>query len=162
MNIYEAIEKRRTIRSFTRGTTEEIIRKIIIAGTRSISAENSQPWEFIIVDDTQLIEQIAEHKYQLNLTIHPQGVAKLQKIAHKNCSVIAACYKDGPGHLWSMWACIQNMALAATAVGLGIVPTTLWEEHQRAVEKLIDLTLKKGTLVPKRFSRSPNLQFYKV
>ena len=70
MNIYEAIEKRRTIRSFTRGTTEEIIRKIIIAGTRSISAENSQPWEFIIVDDTQLIEQIAEHKYQLNLTIH--------------------------------------------------------------------------------------------
>ncbi len=57
MNIYEAIEKRRTIRRFTRGTREEILRKIIMAGTRSISANNSQPWEFIIVDDPQLLEQ---------------------------------------------------------------------------------------------------------
>lgn len=139
MNVYEAIEKRRTIRGFTRGTTEEILRKIIMAGTRSMSANNSQPWEFIIVEDPKLIEQIAEHKYQLNLTISPQGAAAQQKKAYKNCSVVAACYKEGPGHLWSMWACIQNMALAATAEGLGIVPSTLWEEHQRAVQKLLGL-----------------------
>ena len=139
MDIYEAIEKRRTIRGFTRGTTEEIVRKIIMAGTRAMSAGNSQPWEFIIVDDPQLIEQIAEHKYQLNLTIHPQGVAQQQKKAYSNCNVVAACYKVGGGYHWSMWACIQNMALAATAEGLGIVPSTLWDEHQKAVEKLLDL-----------------------
>lgn len=139
MNVYEAIEKRRTIRGFTRSTTEEILRKIITAGTRSISANNSQPWEFIIIDDPQLIEQIAEHKYQLNLTFSPQGAAAQQRKAYKNCSVVATCYKEDAGHLWSMWACIQNIALAATAEGLGIVPSTLWGERQKAVEKLLGL-----------------------
>jgi nitroreductase len=139
MELYEAIEKRRTIRGFTRGTTEEVVKKIIMAGTRAMSADNSQPWEFIIVDDPQLIEQIAEHKRQLNASIHPKGVADQQKKAYKNCNVVAACYKEGGGYHWSMWSCIQNMALAATAEGLGIVPSTLWGGHQTAVEKLLGL-----------------------
>ena len=138
MDLYEAIEKRRTIRGFTRGTSEEIVRKIITAGTHSISAGNNQPWEFIIVDDPQLIAQIAELKYQLNL-VYSKSVAKQQQNAYKNCNVVAACYKDGGGYLWSMWACIQNMALVATAEGLGIIPSTLWEENQVVVEKLLGL-----------------------
>lgn len=140
MDIYEAIEKRRTVRAFTGGTAEETVRKIIKAGTMAMSAGNSQPWEFIIVDDPEVIEQIAEQKYRLNLTIHPGGVAKLQKKVYSQSSVVAACYKNDPGgNLWSMWSCIQNMALAATAEGLGIVPSTLWGEHQKAVEAILGL-----------------------
>ena len=53
---------------------------------------------------------------------------------------MAACYKDDPGgNHWSMWACVQNMALAATAEGLGILPSTLWGKHQLAVEKILGL-----------------------
>jgi nitroreductase len=140
MDIYEAIEKRRTIRAFTGGTTEEIVRKIIKAGTMAMSAGNSQPWEFIILDDPEIIEQIAERKYRLNLTAYEEGVAKLQKKVYFKSSVVAACYKDDPGgNLWSMWSCIQNMALAATAEGLGIVPSTFWGGHQKAVEKILGL-----------------------
>ena len=139
MDLYEAIERRRTIRGFTDGATEATLRKIITAGTMSMSALNSQPWEFIVVDEPQLVAQIAEHKHQLNLTIHPQAVAAQQKRAYEKCSVVAACHKDGPEHLSSMWACIQNMALAATAEGLGIVPSTLWGEHNRAVEAVLGL-----------------------
>jgi len=150
MDIYEAIEKRRTIRAFTGGTTEEIVLKIIRAGAMSMSAANNQAWEFIIVDDPDIIERIAEEKYQLNLSIHPKGVAKLQKKVYFNSSVVAACYKDDPGgNLWSMWASVQNMALAATAEGLGIVPSTLWGERQEAVEKILGLAegYKLATMV---------------
>ncbi len=35
--------------------------------------------------------------------------------------------------------CIQNMYLAATAEGLGIVPSELWGEDKTAVEKLLGL-----------------------
>jgi nitroreductase len=139
MDVYEAIEKRRTIRGFARKTTEELVRKLILAGSRSISADNSQPWEFVVIDDPGLIEQIAEQKYRLNLSVHSSGVAKQQKSAYKNCNVVAACYKDGGGYLWSMWSCVENIALAATAEGLGIVPSTLWGENQKAVEKLLGL-----------------------
>ena len=35
--------------------------------------------------------------------------------------------------------CIENMALAATAEGLGIVTSAFWDEDQEAVEKLLGL-----------------------
>jgi nitroreductase len=139
MDIYEAIEKRRTIRGFSRKASEETVRKILLAGTHAMSADNSQPWEFIIIDDPELIEQISEQKFRLNLIIHSESVAKQQKNAYKNCTAVAACYKNGGGYVWSMWACIQNIALAATAEGLGIVPSTLWGDYQKVVERLLGL-----------------------
>lgn len=35
MDVYEAIEKRRTIRIFESGVSEEQLRKIILAGTKA-------------------------------------------------------------------------------------------------------------------------------
>jgi nitroreductase len=139
MELYEAIQKRRTIRSFTKRPSEDVVRRIIMAGARAMSPNNQQPWEFIMIDDPALIEQIAEHKYQQNKKAYLPGVALAQKKAYRNCAVVAACFKDGPANGWSIWACVQNMALAATAEGLGIVPSTLWGEDQAAVEKLLGL-----------------------
>jgi nitroreductase len=66
MDVYEAMEKRRTIRSFTEPATEEALKKIIMAGTLAASPMNWQAWEFIVVDDPNLIEEIAQHKYLQN------------------------------------------------------------------------------------------------
>ncbi|MFC1978226.1 nitroreductase family protein, partial [Chloroflexota bacterium] len=56
------------------------------------------------------------------------------------CSVVAICHKEGREQAVSAWMCIQNMSLAATAEGLGVVPSSFWGEHQEAVEKLLGLT----------------------
>jgi len=138
MDLYEAIAKRRTIRRFTEPATEEALRRIIMAGSMAASPLNVQPWEFIIVDDPTLIEQIAEQKYLQNQRVLP-GSGPAQKNAYQNCSVVAVCYKKGYGSHWSAWMCIQNMYLAATAEGLGIVPSELWAEDQAAVETLLGL-----------------------
>jgi len=151
MNVYEAIEKRRTIRVFTQGVSEELLGKVILVGTKAPSAGNRQPWEFIIIDDTKIIDQIAEHKYQQNRKISPQQYgpgtkqadveekALKQSKAYQNCSVVAICHKEGHEQAVSAWMCIENMALAATAENLGIVPSTFWEEHKEAVEKLLGI-----------------------
>ena len=39
----------------------------------------------------------------------------------------------------STWMCIENMQLAATADGLGIVTSIFREEHKAAVEKLLGI-----------------------
>ncbi|MFC1935217.1 nitroreductase family protein [Chloroflexota bacterium] len=145
MDVYEAIGTRRTIRSFTQGVSEELLRKIILAGTRAPSAGNRQPWEFIILDDSKTIDQIAENKYQQNRRISRPGSTQAdaderalqQRKAYRNCSVVAVCHKEGHEQAVSAWMCIENMALAATAEGLGIVPSTFWGEHQEAVQKLL-------------------------
>ena len=142
MDVYEAIEKRRTVRAFSQGVSEELLRKIILAGTKALSASNTQPWEFIIIDDPKIIDQIAEHKYQNNrradLDVDP-GALK-QKSAYQNCSVVAVCIKKVMGGVVSAWMAIQNMALAATVEGLTIVPSTLPRgPRKEEVEKLLGI-----------------------
>ena len=147
MDVYEAIERRRTIRAFTQGVSEELLRKIILAGTKAPSASNRQPWEFIILDDPKIIDQIAELKYQQNRRMSGPGSTQAdtdkralqQQKAYQNCSVVAVCHKGGQGEAKSTWMCIENMALAATAEGLGIVPSSFGGEHQEAVQKLLGL-----------------------
>jgi len=141
MELYESIAKRRTIRGFTKPAAEETLRRIILAGSMAASPMNSQPWEFIMIDDPKLIEEIAEHKYQQNQKAFPGPTALVQKGNYKNCAVVAVCCKKGYGNrnCWAAWMCIQNMYLAATAEGLGIVPSELWAEDQTAVQKLLGL-----------------------
>ena len=139
MDVYEAIEKRRTVRQFTEPATDDALKRIIMAGTMSASPLNLQAWEFILVDDPELIEQIAQHKYLQNERTF-KGSGAGQKNAYKNCSIVAVCSeKNLPQNVWAAWMCIQNMYLAATAEGLGIVPSELWGEDRAAVEKLLGL-----------------------
>jgi nitroreductase len=93
MDLYEALARRRTIRGFTKPASEETLRKIIMAGAMAASPDNRQPWEFILVDDPELIKRISEHKYRQNQKIHPEPVALSQRNAYKNCCVVAMCYK---------------------------------------------------------------------
>ncbi len=165
MDVYTAIEKRRTIRTFKQGVSEEQLRRLLLAGVKAPSGSNVQPWEFIIIDDPKIIEQIAEHKYQQSLKMvldkmalndtriiertYQQTMATGQKNAYRNCTVIAVCNKKWHGigrKLWmnieniaSTWMCIENMALAATADGLGIQISILREEHKTAVEQLLGI-----------------------
>jgi len=172
MDVYEAIEKRRTIRSFKQGISEDQLRKLLLAGVKAPSGSNVQPWEFIIIDDSKILEQIAEHKYQQSLKmridqmvlddpgiieqIYEQTLKlpssqrmKEQKNNYLNSTVVAVCNKKGHGigrkpwmnieNIASTWMCIENIALAATADGLGVQISILREEHKIAVEKLLSI-----------------------
>jgi nitroreductase len=172
MDVYEAIGKRRTIRAFKQGVSEEQLRKLLLAGVKAPSGSNVQPWEFIIIDDSKILEQIAEHKYQQSLKMRidqiilndPSTIEQIyeqtlklpssqrmkeQKNNYLNSTVVAVCNKKGHGigrkpwmnieNIASTWMCIENIALAATADGLGVQISILREEHKIAVEKLLGL-----------------------
>ena len=127
MDIYEAIEKRRTIRRFKAPATKEQLMRIITAGTKAPSGTNQQRWEFIVVDDPGLIEKISERKYVLNRGNKPRGEeaespekekgAQMQKESFANASHIAVYFKEGGAG--EAWMCLENMSLAAVAEGLG-------------------------------------------
>jgi nitroreductase len=173
MEVNAAIDERRTTRAFGQKASEEQVKKLLLAGAKAPSGSNVQPWEFIIIDDPQIIEQIAEHKYQQTLKHlfddmllkQPEAIehifqkalqqsqfvksAERQRNAYNNCDVIAVCNQKGHGigrkpwmnveNIASTWMCIENMALAATADGLGMQISILREEHKVAVEKLLGI-----------------------
>ena len=127
MELYEAIEKRRTIRKFKAPATKEQIMRIIVAGTKAPSGANQQRWEFILVEDPASIGKISERKYVLNRGNKPRGEAaetpekekgaQMQKESFANASHVAVYFKEGG--VGDAWMCLENMSLAAVAEGLG-------------------------------------------
>jgi nitroreductase len=146
MDIYEAIEKRRTIRFFKKGATEEQLRKIILAGSKAPSSGNRQPWEFIIIDDPEIIQRLGEIKYQLNRKFVPregetqrevEKRAMNQKRGFQNASVVAVCTTEGLAR--NGWLSVGIMSLAAVAEGLGSNIISYWDDAKTEVEKMIGI-----------------------
>jgi len=146
MDIYEAIEKRRTIRVYKKGATEEQLQKIILAGTKAPSGGNSQPWEFIVIDDPKIIDQLGEIKYRLNRTFTPnlgedqkavEDRALFQKKSFENATIVAVCC--GAEQASSGWLCIGNLSLAAVAEGLGAGIVSYWGEARKEAEQILEI-----------------------
>jgi len=145
VELYEAIERRRTIRIFKGPATEEQLRKIILAGTKAPSGRNTQPWEFVIIEDQSLIDDIANIKYELTLKLAPVDgtdrdkfikMATAQKDSFRNASVLAVVHKEGGDA--GAWLCIENISLAAVAEGLGSGIVFYAPEEKAMITELLD------------------------
>ncbi len=68
------LEKRRSIRKYMEKAVEpQKIDKLVEAALRSFSGKDGQPWEFVIVDDRQMLEKLSNSK--------PGGAAFLKHAA---------------------------------------------------------------------------------
>ena len=105
MDTLEAIRKRRSIRKFT---GELIPRKdleiIIDAGRLAASGSNQQPWDFIVITDRCMIDQ-------LKVAAHWMDKA----------GAIIAVVMDPVSRWWieDGAAAVENMLIASTALGYG-------------------------------------------
>jgi nitroreductase len=144
MDFYEAIEKRRTIRVFKSPATEDQLKRIILTGTKAPSGMNSQPWEFVIVEDQSLIDKLADLKYRLTLKMAPadgtdqesfKQRAHGQRESFRNGSVLAVFHQKGQDA--STWLAIGNISLAAVAEGLGSGITFYAPEERSIIAELL-------------------------
>jgi nitroreductase len=116
MDALEAIYTRKSVRKFEdKDVPEELIGKILKAGMSAPSAGNAQPWQFIVISERKVLDEIpgvspyAECTAKAPLAILVCGDKKLEK--HKDYWVQDCA------------AASQNMLLAAHALGLGAVWT---------------------------------------
>jgi nitroreductase len=109
MDVLELIKTRRSIRKYKKkAVPEDLVEKILEAGRWAPSASNSQPWEFIIVRDGKIKEEVAKATiYGKFLADAPLGIAVV--IDPK-----ASTHPVEDGAITT-----QNMLLAAHALGLG-------------------------------------------
>jgi nitroreductase len=114
MDIFEIIRTRRSIRKFTgEPVTDEIIDRIIEAGTWAPSGMNNQPWKFAVIKNAELKTQIAELTHYSKIVLGANALIavfldnSLSYDRTKDCQAIGAC--------------IQNMLLTIHASGLAAV-----------------------------------------
>lgn len=112
MDTIKAIKKRRSIRKFKNKKIDRSkIKKILETGRWAPSGLNNQPWKFKLIEDKDLKRKIAK------LT----DCSFIVESA--NCLICVFLDKNKVYNmekdLQSTGACIQNMLLAATSLGVG-------------------------------------------
>ncbi|MCD6327849.1 nitroreductase family protein [bacterium] len=115
MDVYEAIETRRSVRAYGPDEIDRaVLLRIMDAARLAPSAKNLQEWRFVIVTD-------AEKKLRL------QEAARGQKFVGQAAAVIACCAKTDEHLMACGQQCypidvaiaIDHITLAAVAEGLG-------------------------------------------
>ena len=137
MEVLEAIRTRRSIRKYERRPVpEESVRKILEAGRWAPSASNAQPWNFIVLRDEGVRNEVAQAApYGKFLAEAPLGIAVVIDPAASTHPV-----EDGA-------IATQNMILAAHALGLG----TCWigsygSAHEERVKEILGIPKGKRLL----------------
>lgn len=130
----EVILNRRSIRKYTgEPVGEEVIVELLKAAMAAPSANNQQPWEFVVIDDRDILEQASN--------IHP-----FAKMAAHAPVAILVCGDKKREKTEGYWvqdcaAATENILIAAEgnvlgAVWCGIHPR---EEREEAFRKLLGL-----------------------
>jgi nitroreductase len=104
------LEKRRSVRKYLpKPVTPEQIEGLVTAALRSPSSRGFNPWEFIVVTDSRLLEELAAAK--------PHGAAFLK---HAPLGIVV-CADTNKTDVWVEDTSIASILihLAATSLGLG-------------------------------------------
>ncbi len=124
MDALEAIYTRRSVRKYTdKALTQEEIDILMKAAMQAPSAGNGQPWEFVIITNKEAREKIAAMNVYANMA----------KDAPMTILVCGNLSRTKMPQYWQQdcSAVVQNIMLAAHAIGLGTVWTGIYPEEDR-------------------------------
>ena len=150
MDIYEAIEKRHTIRDFIadKPVSAETLKRILAAGLKAPSHDHERNWHFIVIRDAaRIAETLAavgkKAEWQMGIVrswqnapadkkaMYLDAVPKQTRMLMQSGCLVIPLFKAPEGMMQpkgltdlnsfaSIWAVIQNILLAATAEGVGV------------------------------------------
>jgi nitroreductase len=137
MDALEAIRKRRSVRKFTGDPIpREDLETIVDAGRLAATGSNKQPWDFVVVTQREMIDEL-----------------KVASRWMEKAGAIIAVVMDPSSRWWleDGSAAVENMLIASTALGYG----SCWLEgytlpREEEFKKLLGVPEEKRllTLVP--------------
>jgi len=130
----KSILTRRSIRRFTsQPVSDEIIREFLQAAMSAPSAGNEQPWEFVVITDRKILDQIPK--------IHPY--AQMCGEAPAAILVCGDMTRESHQGFWvqDCSAATENILIAVNDKGLGAVWVGVYprEDRVEGLRKLIGL-----------------------
>ena len=154
LGVLEAIRTNRAIRRYKPDPVPpDLIRQVLDAAIRGPSAINRQPWRFLVVTEAQGRHRIAELYHQAWETgranrapadsmsgqtakIMDHASAFAQRGIYDVPAFIFVCSAE-PGMHDSILQGVQNLSLAARALGLGTLFTTLLRRVEGEVKEAL-------------------------
>jgi nitroreductase len=130
--VLEAIYKRRSIREFTDAKISvEQLHELVKAGIWAPSGLNNQPWRFVIVQNPEIKEQLARQTQYGHIVRDANALIVVFLSRDDMYDMVKDCQAAG--------ACIQNILLAAEALGLGAVWLGQILKNKDEVNRILEL-----------------------
>jgi nitroreductase len=163
-DLFEIMETTRAMRRLKPDPVpDDLVEKVLLAGTCAPSGGNTQKWRFLVIKDRKVKEAVQVwYKKAFDEWIGPRylnstpppGVSK-EKYLRQHAAVsyltdhfaeapvwIVACLEEATnnrGSGASIYPAVQNMLLAARAVGLGATLTTRHLMYEKEADKALGL-----------------------
>lgn len=156
-DLLAVIRSQRACRVFADApVADELIGRVLDAAVHAPSAENGQPWEFVVVRDAQRradIGALMARAWEAHGRAHSEGRLAPALLADVDAGltggiaaapvlvVVAADTRRGlrATVASSVFPAVQNLLLAATAVGLGSALTTIATTYAAELRELVGL-----------------------
>jgi nitroreductase len=121
MNVSETIRMKRAVRNFKdEPLPEDIIHAILNAGRRSQSSKNTQPWQFVAIQDKTTLKALSEcGTWAGHLAGAALGVAILTPDPTEKFQI-----------MFDAGQAAAYMQLAAWELGVGSVPASIYEPEK--------------------------------
>lgn len=123
----EDIMTRTSVRSYSgREVTSEQIDTLLRVAMAAPTAVNKQPWRFVVINDTSLLNSIADRFQSMTM-------AKNASVAIVTCGDLTAALEGEGQEYWvqDVSAATENLLLAAHSMGLGAVWCGIYPISQR-------------------------------
>ena len=156
-HFFEVVARQRACRDFSDDDVADgAINQLLTAATRAPSAMNHQPWVFVVVRSQPARTALAEIMWELwDAAGRPATVGRVpDDLLHDVDEGFRTSLRRAPVMVvvagdtdrapleqlgWSIYPAVQNLLLAATAVGLGSVLTTMAVFRAADVQAVVGL-----------------------
>jgi nitroreductase len=174
LDLFETMRTNRAMRRLKPDPVpEDLVRRVLEAATYAPSGSNRQPWRFIVITDPELKARMGEF-YRAGGAAHraaAPGEAQPGRLPDQRPSpgeylaehmaevpvLILVCFYPGTagGHFAGahIYPAVQNLLLAARALGLGATLTTIHHHHDPDVKRLLGIPdeVETAALIPLGF-----------
>ncbi|MCA1843076.1 MAG: nitroreductase family protein, partial [Actinobacteria bacterium] len=159
MDVFEAIKTTRAMRRLdaSRPVSDADLRAIVEAGTKGPTGSNAQPVRWMVVTDADKRRQLGEIYKACWEPVSKMYGADPSRVEGDNGrvfrsanhlgdhmgdapAIVIPCARGDAGQLASsVFGCVQNLMLAARALGLGTALTTVHRMREQEVRDVLDI-----------------------
>ena len=160
MDLFEAMATQRAVRRFRPDpVAPEAVSRVVDAATRAPSGGNSQPWSFVVLQDAGVrrkvgalyreawdaggIDRFTNDPDPAKARVYKSAKYLAERMGEAPVLILACVKSGGRGPSFttgaSIYPAVQNLMLAARALGLGTVITTIHRGREREIKELLGI-----------------------
>jgi nitroreductase len=156
-DVQTLFRSQRAIRTFTNEEVpDDLVNQVLTAAIHGPSGSNTQPWHFIVVRDPTVKHAISEVYEEARAAgPMPSAGGARQPLAAAPVLIVACVNTPASGRAGlqtgaSIYPSVQNLLLAARALGLGSCLTTLHRRRKARIHEILGIPdhIESAAIIP--------------